>query len=146
MKSRRNRSLIVLMIARVEWRELSEGWHGNLLTVHFRELSDCPPESTASSVNNSEFLEEEVGYLSCGAKIPVISAEDSVLVRKACVFLLNHCRSCCSKERTRRLNMRSIYPSRSDPDVTYDAIKRFLPREKHRPTHPSIMVRSRGQS
>ena len=105
-------------------RELSQGWHGNLLTVHFRELSDCPPESTASSVNNWEFL-EEVGYLSCGAKIPVISAEDSVSVRKACVFLLNHCRSCCSKERTRRLHMTSIYPSRSDPDVTYDAIKGF---------------------
>ena len=136
--------MIVLMIARVVCRELSEGWHGNLLTVHFRELSDCPPESTASSVNNWEFL-EEVGYLSCGAKIPVISAEDSVLVRKAGVFLLNHCRSCCSKERT-HLHMTSIYPSRSDPDVTYDAIKRFLPREKHRPTHPSIMVRSRGQS
>ena len=102
-------------------RELSQGWHGNLLTVHFRELSDCPPESTASSVNNWEFL-EEVGYLSCGAKIPVISAEDSV--RKACVFLLSHCRSCCSKERT-RLHMTSIYPSRSDPDVTYDAIKGF---------------------
>ena len=104
-------------------RELSQGWHGNLLTVHFRELSDCPPESTASSVNNWEFL-EEVGYLSCGAKIPVISAEDSVSVRKAGVFLLSHCRSYCSKERT-RLHMTSIYPSRSDPDVTYDAIKGF---------------------